>query len=76
MKKSARKLGMCNYCQELGPIYEQEDDRGVPTFLICRNCIKDVFTALEVEDRVQDIRQRHNRQFERWMNHYRNNPGE
>ena len=71
-----RKLGMCNYCQALGPVFEQETAEGVPTFLICHNCIGDVFVGLEVDKRVQDIRQRHNSTFEQWMNHYRDNPGE
>ena len=24
----SKKLGMCNYCQELGPVFEQEDKNG------------------------------------------------
>lgn len=72
----SKKLGMCNYCQALGPVYEQENEAGVPTFLICRNCITDVFVGIRVEEKAQDIRQRHNLRFQQWMNHYRNNPGE
>lgn len=71
-----RKLGMCNYCQALGPVFEQETAEGVPTFLICHNCIGDVFVGLEADKRVQDIRQRHNLKFEQWMNRYLDNLGE
>lgn len=70
-----RKLGMCNYCQALGPVFEQEDyDR--PIFLICKNCITDVFQSIEWEDVSKQIRQRHNPTFEEWMKRYRNNSGE
>ena len=71
-----KKLGMCNYCQSLGPIFEQENADGVPTFLICHNCITDVFVGIEQDHKRKAIRQRHNLRWEHWMNQYRNNPGE
>lgn len=71
-----KKLGMCNYCQALGPIYEQENKDGVPTFLICHNCITDVFVGIEQDQKRKRIRQRHNLRWEAWMENYRNNPGE
>lgn len=42
-----RKLGMCNYCQDLGPVFEQEDEAGTPQFLVCHNCITDIFIGIE-----------------------------
>lgn len=52
-----RKLGMCNYCQDLGQIYEQENAAGVPTFLVCRNCITDIFVGINLQERAEKRRQ-------------------
>ena len=52
-------MGMCNYCQELGRVYEQEDTER-PVFLICKRCISDVFAGLDAADRSRIIRQKHN----------------
>lgn len=71
-----KKLGMCNYCQSLGPVYEQENDQGTPTFLICHNCITDVFVGIEQDGKRKAIRQRHNLKWDQWMNQDRNNSGE
>lgn len=57
MEQSDQKIGMCNYCQELGPIYEQEDDSRV-IFLICKRCIKDVITRLEIDRKMKRLRAR------------------
>jgi hypothetical protein len=48
---------MCNYCQELGPIYEQEDDSRV-IFLICKRCITDVIKRLEIDQKLKRLRAR------------------
>jgi len=48
-----KKLGMCNYCQSLGPVFEQENEGGVPTFLVCHNCITDVIIGFEIRDRAE-----------------------
>lgn len=56
-ESSRRKLGMCNYCQDLGPIYEQENEAGVPTFLVCRNCITDIFVGINLKERAERRRQ-------------------
>ncbi|CAB4149293.1 hypothetical protein UFOVP529_77 [uncultured Caudovirales phage] len=71
-----RKLGMCNYCQALGPVFEQEDAAGVPTFLICRNCITDVFVGFTVEEKRQAIRRRHNPSFNNWLDTWLHDAGE
>ena len=52
----SKKLGMCNYCQELGPVFEQEDKNGTPTFLICHNCITDVVEGIELDTKRNEIR--------------------
>ena len=57
MAKSEQKIGMCNYCQELGPIYEQEDDNRV-IFLICKRCITDVIKRLEIDQKLKRLRAR------------------
>jgi len=57
MAKSEQKIGMCNYCQELGPIYEQEDEQRV-IFLVCKRCIKDVITRLEIDQKMKKLRAR------------------
>lgn len=57
MAESEQKLGMCNYCQELGPVYEQEDDQRV-IFLVCKRCIKDVITRLEIDRKMKKLRAR------------------
>lgn len=52
-KDDSRKLGMCNFCAELGPVYEQEDEyRAV--FLICLRCIKDVMKRLYMDEELGD----------------------
>ena len=46
--QSGKKLGMCNFCAELGPVYEQEDEyRAI--FLICLRCVKDVMKRLDMD---------------------------
>jgi hypothetical protein len=76
-----KKLGMCNYCQSLGPVYEQEDLRGNPTFLVCHNCITDVIVGIEMaEDKTRrPIRRKTNSEnweiLQQWLDGYRNNPG-
>ena len=57
MTQSDQKIGMCNYCQELGPIYEQEDDTRV-IFLVCKRCIKDVIKRLEIDRKMKKLRAR------------------
>ena len=57
MAQSDQKIGMCNYCQELGPIYEQEDDNRV-IFLICKRCITDVIKRLEIDQKLKRLRAR------------------
>jgi len=57
MSESEQKIGMCNYCQELGPIYEQEDDTRV-IFLVCKRCIKDVIKRLEIDRKMKRLRAR------------------
>lgn len=43
-----KKLGMCNFCAELGPVYEQEDEyRAV--FLVCLRCLKDVVKRIDLD---------------------------
>lgn len=75
MKQSRKKLGMCNYCETLGPVYEQEDEHR-PLFLICKSCISDVFQSIEWNDVSQQIRDRHNSTFDEWMKRYRDNSAE
>lgn len=69
-----KKLGMCNYCQSLGPVFEQENKDGVPTFLICHNCITDVFVGFTIQEKIQQSRQR--QQMRWWLNSQRNNSAE
>lgn len=57
MGDSAKKLGMCNYCQELGPVYEQEDDVR-PIFLVCLRCIKDIQARIRLDDLQNKLRRR------------------
>jgi hypothetical protein len=57
MEQSDQKIGMCNYCQELGPIYEQEDENRV-IFLICKRCITDVIKRLEIDQKMKKLRAR------------------
>lgn len=51
-------LGQCNYCQQLGRVYEQEDEYRA-LFLVCVNCITDIFQGIEIEERRKDIKKRH-----------------
>ena len=53
----SKKLGMCNYCQELGPVFEQEDKDGTPTFLICHNCISDINVGIAIKEQVEKKRE-------------------
>ena len=43
-----KKLGMCNFCAELGPVYEQEDEYGA-LFLVCLRCLKDVMKRIDLD---------------------------
>jgi hypothetical protein len=45
---SRKKLGMCNFCAELGPVYEQEDEYRA-LFLVCLRCVKDVMKRLDMD---------------------------
>jgi hypothetical protein len=51
----SKKLGMCNYCQSLGQVYEQED-LSKSLFLICHNCIADVLDGIELDTKRNEIR--------------------
>ena len=62
MAESRQKMGMCNYCQELGPVYEQEDDQRV-IFLICKRCITDVLNRIKIDQQLKRLRAR--REWER-----------
>mgnify|MGYP006289307129 CR=1 FL=1 len=42
-------------CNELGPVYEQEDEYR-PLFLVCLRCIKDIFTGLDHKGRSDKLR--------------------
>ena len=63
MAESDQKMGMCNYCQELGPVYEQEDESRV-IFLVCKRCIKDVIDRIEIDRKMKKLRAR--REWERY----------
>jgi hypothetical protein len=52
-----KKLGVCNFCNDLGPVYEQEDEYR-PLFLVCKRCIGDIFTGLESSERSKNIRKK------------------
>jgi hypothetical protein len=57
MGDSGKVLGMCNYCQELGTVYEQEDEyRSI--FLVCLRCIKDIQTRIRLDDLQNKLRRR------------------
>ena len=43
-----KKLGMCNFCAELGPVYEQEDEYRA-LFLVCLRCLKDVMKRIDLD---------------------------
>jgi hypothetical protein len=47
-KGERKKLGMCNFCAELGPVYEQEDDYRA-LFLVCLRCLKDVMKRIDMD---------------------------
>jgi hypothetical protein len=57
MEVSDKKLGMCNYCQELGPVYEQEDEHR-SLFLVCLRCIKDIQARIRLDDLQNKLRRR------------------
>lgn len=44
---------MCNFCAELGPVYEQEDEYRA-LFLVCLRCLKDVMTRLYMDEELGD----------------------
>jgi hypothetical protein len=50
-----RVMGMCSYCQNLGLVYEQEDQTR-SLFLICHNCITDVVEGIELDTKRNEIR--------------------
>jgi hypothetical protein len=50
-----RLMGMCSYCQNLCPVYEQEDTTR-SLFLICHNCIADVMDGIELDTKRNEIR--------------------
>ena len=52
-KGERKKLGMCNFCAELGPVYEQEDEHRA-IFLVCLRCIKDVMKRLYLDEELGD----------------------
>lgn len=56
-KEDRRKLGICNYCSELGLVFEQENESR-PVFLVCGRCISDIFDSLDVEERRKHIRRK------------------
>jgi hypothetical protein len=39
---------MCNFCAELGPVYEQEDEYRA-LFLVCLRCVKDVMKRIDMD---------------------------
>ena len=47
-KGGRKKLGMCNFCAELGPVYEQEDEYRA-LFLVCLRCLKDVMKRIDLD---------------------------
>jgi hypothetical protein len=51
-------LGQCNYCQQLGRVYVQEDEYR-PLFLVCIKCITDILQGVDIEKRREEIRRRH-----------------
>lgn len=65
MAESGQKMGMCNYCQELGPVYEQEDESKV-IFLVCKRCIADVLKRIDIDRKIKKIRAR--KEWERYDN--------
>ncbi len=42
-------MGMCNYCNELTKVYEQEDEHR-SLFLVCKSCIKDIFVRIDIDE--------------------------
>lgn len=42
-------MGMCNYCNELTQVYEQEDEYR-SLFLVCKRCIKDIFVRIDIDE--------------------------
>ena len=42
-------MGMCNYCNELTKVYEQEDEHR-SLFLVCIRCIKDIFVRINIDE--------------------------
>ena len=43
-----KKMGMCNFCAELGSVYEQEDEYRA-LFLVCLRCIKDIVHRIDLD---------------------------
>jgi len=57
MGDNGQVMGMCNYCNELGRVYEQEDEyRSI--FLVCLRCINDINTRLRLDDLQRRLRKR------------------
>jgi hypothetical protein len=56
-EESRKKLGICNYCNELGPVFEQENEAR-PIFLVCGRCIGDIFKSFEIEEKRKGIRRK------------------
>lgn len=52
-----KKLGICNYCSELGPVFEQENEAR-PIFLVCGRCIGDIVKSFEITERRNKIRRK------------------
>lgn len=57
MVDNNKVLGMCNYCQELTRVYEQEDEVR-PTFLVCLRCLTDISTRIRLDDLQNRLRRR------------------
>jgi hypothetical protein len=43
-------MGMCNYCNELTRVYEQEDEHRA-VFLVCVRCIGDIITRIKIDEK-------------------------
>lgn len=52
-ESSGRTLGVCNFCNELTRVYEQEDEYR-SLFILCMRCIKDITSAKSPYDLYRD----------------------
>ena len=43
-------MGMCNYCNELTRVFEQEDEHRA-VFLVCARCIGDIITRIKIDEK-------------------------